>query len=163
KSGDERQGIRSEPGGRIVVTNMPLRALITFAYDLANYQLVGAPNWAAGERFDVVAKLASDPAAAAPAGATPIRLATQTLLEDRFKLRSHRESREMDIYALVVARSGGAPGPQLKSSSQDCEAIAAASRRGGPPPGPPKPGEPVVCSVIVNGVGLIRFGGFPIA
>src|SRR5215468_3816902 len=72
-SGDPRQGIRSEPGGRIVVTNMPLKALITFAYQLADYQLVGAPTWTANERFDVVAKLPGDPAAvASPGSVNPI-------------------------------------------------------------------------------------------
>jgi uncharacterized protein (TIGR03435 family) len=162
-SGDPRQGIRSEPGGRIIVMNMPLTALITFAYQLADYQLVGAPAWAADERFDVVAKLPGDPTAVASRGGlNPIRGSMQTLLEERFKLLVHRETREMEMYALVMARPGGLPGPQLKRSSPDCEAIAAANRRGGPPPGPPKPGEPAVCSVI-SVAGLFRFGGFPLS
>jgi uncharacterized protein (TIGR03435 family) len=161
-SGDPRQGIRSEPGGRIVLTNMPLRTLITVAYQLAEYQLVGAPTWATRERFDAIARLPGDPTIAAQAGPAPIFLAMQTLLEERFKLRVHRETREMEVYALVMARAGGTPGPQLKPSSQDCDAIAAASRRGAAPPGPPGPGEPVVCSVITR-AGLIRFGGFPLS
>src|SRR6185295_19396465 len=57
KSGDGRQLIQRQPGGRVTVTNMPLRQLITFAYVLAPFQLVGGPSWIASDHFDMVAKL----------------------------------------------------------------------------------------------------------
>jgi uncharacterized protein (TIGR03435 family) len=70
----------------------------------------------------------------------------RTLLAERFKLAVHPETREMDIYALVVARQDGKLGPALKPTTQDCAAIVAAGR-GGPPPGPPDSNSPVVCGM----------------
>jgi uncharacterized protein (TIGR03435 family) len=89
-----------------------------------------------------------------------MQLALRNLLEERFKLKVHRETRDMDIYALVMARPGGAPGPGRKPTTQDCAAAAAAARRGGPPP-TGKPGEPF-CG-IQGGPGKLRFGGLPAA
>ena len=40
-------------------------------------------------------------------------LATRTLLADRFKLAIHKETRELDIYALMMVKPGGKPGPKL--------------------------------------------------
>ena len=56
RSGDFRQFIQRQPGGRITVTNMPVRQLITFAYQLAQFQLIGGPSWMSSDRFDMVAK-----------------------------------------------------------------------------------------------------------
>ena len=118
KSGDPRQFIQRQPGGRVTVTNMPLRALITFAYQLAPFQLVGGPSWLVSDRFDMVAKLEGNPEFPAPgSGPDPIQLAMRTLMADRFKLKTHRETREMDIYALVMVKPG-VPGPALKPSTR---------------------------------------------
>jgi uncharacterized protein (TIGR03435 family) len=160
KSGDTNGMLRRMPGGRMTATNMPLRQTIVFAYQLAPYQLVGGPGWISTDRFDIVAKIDGDPQPVAPgAGIDPMQLALQALLVDRFKLKVHRETREMDIYALVMAKPGGSPGPALKPTTQDCAAQAAAARRGGPPPGPPKPGDPF-CGIF-GGPGRLRFGGLP--
>src|SRR6476619_8371971 len=84
KSGDGRQFIQRQPGGRVTVTNMPVRALITFAYQLAPFQLVGGPSWLVSDRFDMVAKLEGNPEFPAPgAGPDPIQLAMRTLMADR--------------------------------------------------------------------------------
>src|SRR5262249_26435292 len=73
KSGDLRQSIQRQPGGRVTVTNMPVRQLIVFAYQLAQFQLVGGPSWMASDRFDMVAKLQGDPAFGPPgSGPDPI-------------------------------------------------------------------------------------------
>src|SRR6185295_18450335 len=102
KSGDTNGLLRRQPGGRVNATNMPLRQLIQFAYSIAPYQLIGGPGWMAAERYDIVAKMEGNPAAVAPgAGFDPAQLALRALLEDRFKLKIRRETREMDIYALV--------------------------------------------------------------
>jgi uncharacterized protein (TIGR03435 family) len=42
------------------------------------------------------------------------------LLEDRFKLRAHAETRETDVYALVVSSKDGKTGPDLRRSTIDC-------------------------------------------
>jgi uncharacterized protein (TIGR03435 family) len=144
---------------------MPLRQLITFAYVLAPFQLAGGPSWIASDRFDMVAKLEGNPEFGMPgSGPDPIQLAMRTLLADRFALKTHRETREMDIYALTLVKPG-APGPGLKPATTDCAAqIKAGPRAGGPPPGPPQipPSGILPCS-IMGSPGMIRFGGFPIS
>jgi uncharacterized protein (TIGR03435 family) len=161
KSGDLRQFIARQPGGRVTVTNMPLRGLITFAYQLASFQLTGGPSWIASDRFDMVAKLEGNPEFPAPgAGPDPIQLALRTLMVDRFKLQVHRETREMDIYALVMVKPG-VRGPALKPSTTDCAARIKAGPRAGDPP-PQIPASGVVPCNIMFGPGMIRFGGFPL-
>jgi uncharacterized protein (TIGR03435 family) len=153
--------LRRLPGGRVSATNMPVRALIQFAYSLAGYQIVGGPGWMSGEAYDIVAKMDGNPAPVAPgAGTDPAQLALRALLEDRFKLKFHRENRELGIYALVMAKPGGLPGPNLKPTTEDCAAAAAAAQRGAlaPPPGSNAP----FCG-IQGGPGRIRFGGLPAA
>src|SRR4030095_12774459 len=145
KSGDTNGMLRMLPGGRVSASNMPVRPIITFAYQLAQYQLIGGPGWLTTDRYDLIAKLEGDPGPVfAPSGTAPnpMQLALRNLLEDRFKLKVHRETREMDIYALVMAKPGGAPGPNLKPTTQDCAAAAAAAQRGAPPPSSAAPGVP---------------------
>jgi len=148
KSGVQGSSIRRFPGGRLQATNMPLRALITFAYQVQGFQLVDDPTWIRNENFDIVAKMDGDPPPVMPGtGPDPHMVAMRTLLAERFKLAVRRETREMDIYALVLARPDGKLGPALKPTTQDCAAMIAAAR-GGPPPGPPPgPNSPVVCGM----------------
>src|SRR5688572_3969291 len=102
--------------------NATVRHLISFAYRLKDFQ-VAAPSWTEGERFDITAR--------SPEGATgDNRQRLQTLLADRFKLRIHRETREQPVYALVLARTDGRLGPQLKPSAIDCTAAAVAKDSG---------------------------------
>src|SRR5882672_8201829 len=76
KSGPGNSLLRRLPGGRLTATNMPVRPMITFAYQLAQYQLVGGPSWISTDAFDVVAKMEGDPAPVAPgAGTDPMQLA----------------------------------------------------------------------------------------
>jgi uncharacterized protein (TIGR03435 family) len=58
------------------------------------------------------------------------RAMMRALLEDRFKLRVHRETRQMPVYALTVARAGRL-GPNLAPSQFDCRAYQAQRRAGG--------------------------------
>ena len=88
-------------------------------------------------------------------------LALRTFLTERFKLVTHRETRELDIYALVMARPGGKPGPALKSTSIDCSAEAMAARRGAPPPPAQGGTQPPNCGLQMS-AGRIRFGGWPL-
>ena len=156
RSGDTGGNIRREPGGRVNAVNMPLRVLITFAFQIQPTMLVGAPGWIDSERFDITAKLEGDPNQAEP-GLDPLRTAMQALLAERFNLKTRRETREGDTYVLVLARPGGALGPSLKRSTQDCVAMG----RGGAPPPPASGGDAVICG-ITAGPGRIRFGGFPL-
>jgi uncharacterized protein (TIGR03435 family) len=163
-SGDVRVMFGMRPGGRFTATNVPLRELIRMAYGLQNVQVQGGPDWIGSERFDVVAKAEGDLPPMAPGGTpNPLLLMVQSLLSERFKLAVHRETREMPIYALVMARSDKRPGPQLRQSESDCAALMAARRgaAGGPPPPPPlKPGERPQCGMFM-GMARIAAGGVP--
>jgi uncharacterized protein (TIGR03435 family) len=155
------QGVSRAPGGRFTAVNAPLRFLILYAYQLQGHQLVGAPDWIANERFDIVAKMEGDPPPIVTAGPDPMRLATQALLAERFGLIARRETRELDIYALTMARPGGAPGRGLKPSPEDCAAMAARARAAVPPPsadGTP----PFICGTSF-GAGRVRFAGYPLS
>ena len=153
-------GIRRQPGGRFNTINTPVKMLILFAYQIQDHQLAGGPNWIANDRFDIVAKMEGDPPAIVPgSGADHMMLAMRTLLADRFKLVVHRETRQLDIYAMTLARPGQ-PGAALKPASGDCSPAAFAARRGGPPPAAGAP--PAVCG-MQQGPGRIRFGGFPLS
>jgi uncharacterized protein (TIGR03435 family) len=160
--GGPEQFIQRQPGGRFNARGMPARTLISFAYQLQSFQLVGGPAWLADERYDIVAKIEGDPPPMMPgSGPDHMMLALRTLLAERFKMSVHREAREMDIYALVMARPGGQPAPALRASQQDCSPQAMAARRGAPPPaGPTAP--PVFCG-LQAGPNFIRSGGFPIS
>ena len=155
KSGDTNGVFEWLPGGRLIMTNRPLRPLILFAYQLGQYQLVGGPTWVSTDRFDIVAKMQSSVGPVIPGTTTePLQSALQALLAEQFKLKVHREMREMDIYALGMVKSG-IPGPGLKPSTSDCTAQTDAARRGATPP----TGGPF-CG-LGGGSGRLRFGGLP--
>jgi uncharacterized protein (TIGR03435 family) len=61
------------------------------------------------------------------------------MLEDRFHLKVHRETRQLPIYDLVMDRGDSQLGPRLRRSSIDCVARRAARGRGAPPPAPQGP------------------------
>jgi uncharacterized protein (TIGR03435 family) len=130
KSGDRGGSLRRQPGGRVDAVNMPLNTLISFAYQVPLFLLAAGPGWIADERFDVVAKLERDAADADASGSIDsLRIAMQTLLADRFKLRVRRETRESDIYALVLARPGVNLNTSLTPSVQDCSPAGIQERR----------------------------------
>jgi uncharacterized protein (TIGR03435 family) len=116
--------------------------MIRNAYQLQEYQIVGGPDWINDDRFDVTAK-------AANSDTPPLQLLAmvQTLLADRFKLRVHRETREVPVYALVMARDDRRLGPRLQKAAADCDALLAALGRGGAPPPPTPAGERPPCGI----------------
>ena len=107
------------PRGSVAIVSVPLENVIVNAYGIPAFRVLDAPDWIKRERFDISAKIPDD---VAPG---QVRLMLQSLLEDRFTLRAHRETREQPIYLLVVARSDGRLGPRLKRSSADCATAAA--------------------------------------
>jgi uncharacterized protein (TIGR03435 family) len=98
---------RVYPGGRLHITNLTLEVIIREAYGIKPYQLSGGPAWLRNHLFDIEAKAPGDPVRPQMMGML------QTLLADRFQLKVHRESREENIYALVVAKGG----PKLTPST----------------------------------------------
>ena len=115
------------PGGRFRITNIDVMTIVMIAHrtgpQLFRSQIVGGPDWIASETYDITAKVGDD-LAGKPLGELfamqPALL--RSLLEDRFKLKSHRETRELQRYALVLARKDGSLGPQLRRAPVDCTA-----------------------------------------
>jgi len=163
KTGDPRVMLGIQPGGRFNASNVPVRLLIRNAYQVQDSQLVGGPGWIANERFDIVAKAEGNFLPPQPGSVGPMQIMMRNLLKERFKLVVHNEAREMPIYALVLARSDGKLGTQLRQSTVDCAKMAAErGRAGGPPPGPPPPGERMQCGMRIGG-GQLMGGGFPMS
>jgi uncharacterized protein (TIGR03435 family) len=91
--------------GKLTYSNVNLKEVIGKAYEIPQYQISG-PDWLETDRFDVVAKFPPR----SPAEQLPLML--QALLADRFKLTLHRETKELPVYALTVAKGG----PKFKTS-----------------------------------------------
>jgi uncharacterized protein (TIGR03435 family) len=102
--------------GRFTMLNVPLSFLVQRAYGpLVDFQIIGGPDWLRSRRFDIQAK--AENAAADMDAMLPM---LKTLLEERFQLKVHTETREMPIYALVVARDDGRLGANITPSTADC-------------------------------------------
>lgn len=103
-----------------------LQRLIQIAYRVQENQVAGLTDWMREERFDVLGTwLRPGSAAASPA-------ALQSLLQERFKLRTRREVREGDTFILERARDDGRLGPNIRASTVDCAAVLA-KRKGRAP------------------------------
>lgn len=110
KSGTNMVRLMFSPDG-LSATNGTLQMFITAAYGVENNQISGAPNWVDSERYDVEAKMDSSTADELRKLNEDDRMAErqhmlQALLVDRFKLKVHRETKELATYALVVAKDG---------------------------------------------------------
>lgn len=99
------------PGGRIRITNEPVKLLIRTAFQLQNSQIAGGPSWIETDRYDVEAK--TDEALKLTPGALSPLL--RALLTTRFGLQFHRETRELPVAALVLDKNG----PKLKPKKED--------------------------------------------
>jgi uncharacterized protein (TIGR03435 family) len=128
------------------MTNLALRRLILLAYGIQDYQLAGDPSWVGAEHYDIQAKAEGSATVQQMEG--PM---LQALLEDRFKMMLHRETRQLPVYELAVA-SGGA---KLKPSK---EGVCTPYSVNSPPPPASTPGEhsPIVCGVRIAVDGLNR-------
>lgn len=117
KTDDMRVMLRITPDGLSAV-GVPAKFLIEFAYDIKDFQISGGPGWIDSEKYDIDAKM--DEATIEAIKKMPReqaveqrRLMLQSLLADRFKLKVTHSSKELPIYALVVAKNG----PKLTQSA----------------------------------------------
>jgi uncharacterized protein (TIGR03435 family) len=94
-------GLRRLPGGRFSTSNASLRLLITWAYDIGDERLTGAPGWLDSARFDIAAKAPNENPTL-----DELHAMMQSLLAERFKLRVHTETRELPMYMLITDRGG---------------------------------------------------------
>ena len=162
-SGDSRARAQTLPGGRYVATNVLLKGEIAVAFlgaqPLALSRVVGGPEWIGSTRYDIIAKSSTEFQSSPDGPPTDLLLMLRSLLQDRFKLRAHLETRELPTYELVVARADGKLGPQLRQSAVDCDALIAAVRGGAPLP-PREPNEPPPCGAM-RGPARVLAGGIP--
>lgn len=106
------------PDGGFTMQRVPIGTLVSRAYPPAvPIDMVGLPEWAIRDHYDVSAT-------SSLSSATPDQeqAMLRAMLADRCKLAAHFEKREQPVYDLVVARSDGKLGPNLRPSEVDCEA-----------------------------------------
>ena len=126
---DAQEAVTLEPGGGIRMTGYRLINLILGAYDLRAIQMkdqiIGGPGWIYRDRFDIVAKaegkLTFDAQGRRPAEAITM---LKGLLEERFAVRIHLETRRLRAFAMQVARRDGRLGPMVKESTAECPRYA---------------------------------------
>ena len=103
-------------GNRFTMTNAPLLRMIQVAYNVPDFQITGGPSWIHSDAFDLEGRAADGVSLTAEL----VRPMLQSLLEDRFGLKIHRETKELPAYELRVVKGGikfkegvcaGQPGP----------------------------------------------------
>jgi bla regulator protein blaR1 len=97
---DFHYAFQIEPDGTLYAKGITLRRLMMSAYDVEGFRFVGGPRWASDMRWDVQAKPNRR------ATVSQIHPMIRALLEDRFQLRVHSESRNMPIYELAIGPRG---------------------------------------------------------
>jgi len=95
-------------GDTVAYTNLPLNYIVLLSNNFHRFDLAfGLPDWTKAERYDIAAKV--DPSHVAEYHTLTVEQRTrmfQEVLADQFKLKFHREKREMPVYDLVVAKGG---------------------------------------------------------
>jgi len=127
----------SAPGGKsfslsglpkLTAKNASLRDLIRVAYQVRDFQISGGPDWIDSTHYDIEATAKDKPAP--KEWIQTMTSLLQSLLEDRFKLKPHRETKELPVYVLTVAKGG----PKFQQSKEkSCTTFNWI--RNSPPPG----------------------------
>jgi len=89
-----------QPSGRFTMLGTPVDWSLRYAYQLKDYQIVGAPDWV--RDFDDAYNI--EATAGRPVTADECRLMVQSLFAERFKLKMHREPRESRVYFLTMGK-----------------------------------------------------------
>ncbi len=87
-------------GGITSITNYSLSEIVQQIYDVRKFQIVVRPSWFGSEKFDIRARSESR------VNYQQCVLMMQALLTERFGLRLHRETRQMSVFRLVIAKGG---------------------------------------------------------
>lgn len=115
KAGHDSSQLGPAPGGGFRANNVTVRQLITFAYSLREFQVDGLPGWATSKRYNLLAN--TDPPqppidmknvtmSGIEARIAVERERMRMLLAERFQLTVRRDSKEMPVYALTIAKGG---------------------------------------------------------
>jgi uncharacterized protein (TIGR03435 family) len=132
------QMVGRAPGGRLTATNVPLSFLIQNAYRVRPFQVIGGPSWMTTDWWDIEARAEEGTVPPQPGPPDPnvpdaMSLRLQSLLEDRFKLQIHRETRELPVFELSMAKAG------LKAKLSNDQGPIRPPEPGTPPPQPGGP------------------------
>ncbi|HKE86539.1 MAG TPA: TIGR03435 family protein [Vicinamibacterales bacterium] len=110
------------PNGRFRAVNVPLRMLISIAYNTpSGQQVLGTPGWTSFEKFDVEA---------VPSGDVPRPqhlLMLRSLLKERFAMVARPQSTEITVYTLVKADPAAALPRGIRESSAKCDTLRESS------------------------------------
>ncbi len=106
--GSQDMSVDILPGGRISATSTTLKTLIRYAYKIQSFQLAGETGWVDSEYYDIEAKTGLGETLSEE----QLKPYLQSLLADRFHLKVHWETREGDVYALVLDKSA----PRMKEN-----------------------------------------------
>jgi bla regulator protein blaR1 len=146
-SGDNRVMFRFN-GGRYTIVGATVKMLIQQAYRVREFQLSGGPGWIGSDRFDIEAK----PENIADMNPERMPLLLQSLLEERFQLKTHKDTKELPIYELFIGKDG----TKLKNVPEPPR--PAPGSPGAPPPGP---GGPMPPGAFRIGRGEMMGGAIP--
>ncbi len=146
-------------GGRFVSIDMPMKDSVMWAYDVKFFQISEVPDWfdSFQHTYNLEAK------AAGPVSEEQCRSMVRALFEDRFKLKVHRETRQLPVWALTVAKSGAklheaaaggppTPGGGVRINGRPVQ---------GPPGGEPPRGWSMQ-QLVNNFLGMPALGGRPV-
>jgi bla regulator protein blaR1 len=109
-------------GRQVLTINTTLADVVTMAYGLHVRQIVGAPSWMESDKYDITGQ----PEGQGMPNQNQMRSMLRALVEDRFKLTTHRETREQSAYALVV----GPGGPKLTKNDSNPNGLPSLLFRG---------------------------------
>jgi bla regulator protein blaR1 len=120
-SGNDPGGLTFNPAtGRATARATTLKALVGSAFMVRSSRVLGGPDWIERERFNLEAR--AEEGSLRPGEVSvrfeQLRVMLRNLLGKRFGLKVHRESREVAVYALTVAKGGA----KLQRSTRDCSA-----------------------------------------
>lgn len=115
----ENNGYRdtSRPG-IVEFVDSTLQTCIRWAYDVRDFQIIGAPGWLNSDRYDIHAK------APTTTSEQQVRVMLQGLLGERFGLKLHHDTKELPMYSLVVLKGDSKGGSKLKKSTSGVSTLS---------------------------------------
>jgi uncharacterized protein (TIGR03435 family) len=112
---DDKYDFFNIKGRHVVIRNETVLSILRTAYGMQKSQFVGLPDWVKTEHYNVDGV----PDAVGVPDADQMHALMRKLLAERFGLKAHREQREMDVYALTVAKGG----PRMEPSKSAADAM----------------------------------------
>lgn len=112
---DNHNGGFRANGRRLEIVNKTVNTMLMFAYGAHPKQIIDAPAWFATDHYDIDGVLDTD----GQPSLKQMQRIVQKVLADRFQLKFHRETRELSVYSLTIAKGG----PRLSKSEGDPNAL----------------------------------------